>query len=212
MTTTLQPDAPIGCPRAIAPPFTFIISNGIFKSLATAKLWAANASLDSIKSKSEIFQSAILSAFFDDGIGPDPIKDGSTPQEAQDLIFASGSRFLFSASLLFISKTAAAPSLIPEELPGVTVPFFLNAGSSFDKSFISGIPPYISQIGETMNSLEKTDPRLSTIQAIKPEEITLVDFESFNTSTYLNLLLWCDYRKEQSNFDLFNGINEYKYL
>ena len=35
-----------------------------------------------------------------------------------------------------VKTTAAAPSLIPDEFPGVTVPFSLNAESSFDRSLI----------------------------------------------------------------------------
>ena len=38
VTTILDPDAPIGWPKAIAPPFTLTISFGIFNSLITAKL------------------------------------------------------------------------------------------------------------------------------------------------------------------------------
>ena len=38
VTIILVPDAPIGWPRAMAPPFTFTISFGIFSSLMTAKL------------------------------------------------------------------------------------------------------------------------------------------------------------------------------
>ena len=32
VTIILAPEAPIGCPKAIAPPLTFIFSFGIFKS------------------------------------------------------------------------------------------------------------------------------------------------------------------------------------
>ena len=38
VTRILVPDAPIGCPRAIAPPLTFNFSSGNFKSFITAKL------------------------------------------------------------------------------------------------------------------------------------------------------------------------------
>ena len=70
MTTILAPEAPIGCPRAIAPPLTLTFSTGIFSSLITAILCAANASLDSIKSKSLIFHPAFSKAFFEAGMGP----------------------------------------------------------------------------------------------------------------------------------------------
>ena len=45
VTKILAPEAPIGCPKAIAPPLTFTFSSEMPKSFITAKLWAANASL-----------------------------------------------------------------------------------------------------------------------------------------------------------------------
>ncbi len=80
-----------------------------------------------IKSRSLDFHPAISNAFFDDGIGPVPITEGSTPHDAQDLISAKGFIPLFSASFFDIRTTAAAPSLIPEALPAVTVPSFCFA-------------------------------------------------------------------------------------
>ena len=38
VTTTLVPEAPIGCPKAIAPPLTLTFSFGKPKSFITAKL------------------------------------------------------------------------------------------------------------------------------------------------------------------------------
>ena len=98
VTNILAPEAPIGCPKAIAPPFTLTFSFGNPKSFITARLCAANASLDSIKSKSVIFQPAFSKAFFEAGIGPEPINDGSTPHVAQETIFAKGFKLLFLAS------------------------------------------------------------------------------------------------------------------
>ena len=80
---------------------------------------------------------AFSKAFFEAGIGPDPIKEGSTPHVAQDTILARGFKFLFSDSLSLIKTTAAAPSLIPEEFPGVTVPSFLKDGFNLVKFFYS---------------------------------------------------------------------------
>ena len=50
---------------------------------------------------------------------------------AQETIFAWISKFFFSAKSLVVSKTPAAPSFIPDELPAVTVPSFLKAGFNF---------------------------------------------------------------------------------
>ena len=69
-------------------------------------------------------------------MGPKPIKEGSTPTEAQETIFARGSIDFFSASSLDVRNKAAAPSLIPEEFPGVTVPLSLKTVVNFSKSDI----------------------------------------------------------------------------
>ena len=76
---------------------------------------------------------AFSKAFFDAGIGPDPIKEGSTPHVAHDTILARGVSPLFSDSSLLINNTAADPSLMPDEFPAVTVPFSLNIVVSFDR-------------------------------------------------------------------------------
>src|SRR5262249_20345018 len=55
---------------------------------------------------------------------------GSTPACAHDTIRAIGVLPSLAASLAFISTTAAAPSLIPDALPAVTVPSLSKAGRS----------------------------------------------------------------------------------
>ena len=67
-------------------------------------------------------------------MGPSPINEGSTPQVAQDTILTNGSKDFLSASSLDINTKAAAPSFIPEEFPGVTVPFSLKTVFNFFKS------------------------------------------------------------------------------
>ena len=134
VTRILVPDAPIGWPKAIAPPLTLTFSFGIDNVFKTAILWAAKASLISKRSTSFIDHPAISRAFFDEGIGPVPINAGSTPQLAQDFIDTSFSKPLISASSRDINVTAAAPSFIPDEFPAVTVPFFLNTGFNLDNA------------------------------------------------------------------------------
>ncbi len=69
--------------------------------------------------------------------GPIPIYAGSTPADCpatQVAIGVTPSSFAFSS---LITTTAAAPSLIPDALPAVTVPSFLNAVLSFERlSFV----------------------------------------------------------------------------
>jgi len=55
-------------------------------------------------------------------IGPVPIISGFTPVQAEDIILAKGESPLFFASSSVIITTAAAPSLIEEEFPAVTLP------------------------------------------------------------------------------------------
>ncbi len=69
-------------------------------------------------------------------MGPDPMTLGSTPTVAQEAMRASGFSPRFLASLAVISTTAAAPSLMPEALPAVTVPSLSKAGLSFAASSI----------------------------------------------------------------------------
>ena len=90
VTSTRAPEAPIGWPSAIAPPFTLTLSVSQPRSLLTAQAWAANASLASIRSRSSADQPARSSALREAGIGPVPMIDGSTPACAQDTIRASG--------------------------------------------------------------------------------------------------------------------------
>jgi hypothetical protein len=55
---------------------------------------------------------------------------GSTPAVAQEAIRAIGVRPRFFASSAVISTMAAAPSLMPDALPAVTVPSLEKAGLS----------------------------------------------------------------------------------
>src|SRR5204862_7185336 len=74
------------------------------------------------------FHPAFLRHRRDDGTGPMPISDGSTPDEANALMRASGSRPSSRARFSLVTRTAAALSLRPEALAAVTVPSFAKAG------------------------------------------------------------------------------------
>ena len=56
---------------------------------------------------------------------------GSTPAVAKEAMRASGFKLRFAASAPDITTSTAAPSLMPEALPAVTVPSFEKAGRSF---------------------------------------------------------------------------------
>ena len=68
----------------------------------------------------------LLTANLIASIGPKPINDGSTPTELHEVILPKISKFFVSAIFFVVKTTPAAPSLIPDELPGVTVPFSLK--------------------------------------------------------------------------------------
>src|SRR5690606_3310070 len=78
VTNTRQTDAPMGCPRAIAPPLTLTFDTSHSSSLLTDRHWAAKASLASIRSSSAIDQPALLRHFLLAGTGPIPMIAGST--------------------------------------------------------------------------------------------------------------------------------------
>src|SRR6185503_4461538 len=110
----------------------FFVSQPI--SLLTAQACAANASLISIRSRSAGFHPAFSSARRDDGTGPMPMIDGSTPDEANARILAKGLRPSCAARSAFMTSTAAAPSLIPDALPAVTLPCLSNAGRNAESA------------------------------------------------------------------------------
>src|SRR5690606_19130913 len=133
VTSMRQPDAPIGWPMAMAPPFTFTLAVSQPMSRLTEMAWAANASLASMRSRSAAVQPARSRQRWLAGIGPVPMMVGSTPALAWALMVASGVRpscFAFSA---LHTMTAAAPSFREEALPAVTEPSFLKAGRSLPR-------------------------------------------------------------------------------
>src|SRR5436309_6994546 len=85
-----QPDAPIGCPMAMAPPLTLIFDVSQPISLLTPIACAANASLISIRSRSRAVHPAFLRQSWLAGTGPIPMILGSTPADEYALIVASG--------------------------------------------------------------------------------------------------------------------------
>ena len=75
------------------------------------------------------------SAFRDDGTGPIPMIRGSTPATAEETIRAIGSRLCFLTASSDAMRSAAAPSLMPEELPAVTDPFVVGMRLEFRQHF-----------------------------------------------------------------------------
>src|SRR5829696_9377681 len=93
------PEAPRGCPSAIAPPLGFNLSSAgsIPHSWRTASACAANASYSSIRPTSSRVIPALSRAFLVAGTGPMPMTLGGTPATATLLIVAIGFRPCVSA-------------------------------------------------------------------------------------------------------------------
>src|ERR1035437_7677946 len=135
VTVMRVPVHPMGCPIAIAPPFTLSRSRFKFNVRSQASTCAANASFNSISPNSCSLRLSFSSSFRSAGTGPIPIVRGSTPAEVTAAIRASGFRLFCFTKCSLATTTAAAPSVIPEEFPAVIVPGvsldFENTGGSF---------------------------------------------------------------------------------
>ena len=109
---------------AIAPPFGFTrgSSSAIPSSRRQASDWAANASFSSRRSIWSSDRPARASTLLVAGTGPIPMIRGSTPAAALATTRARGARPISRAPRSEASRSAAAPSLRPDEFPAVTEP------------------------------------------------------------------------------------------
>jgi len=128
VTKTRAPLAPMGCPMATAPPFTFILLGSRLSSRITPKACTEKASLSSYRSTSSFFQPVFSQIFRTALTGAIITHLGSTPLVACATIRAMGFAPSSFARVALVTTTAAAPSFTPGALPAVTVPSFLNAG------------------------------------------------------------------------------------
>ena len=128
---TRAPLAPMGWPRATAPPLTLTLAGSSSSSRTTATAWTANASFSSTRSTLDGPQPVFFQSFRTASTGVIITSDGSRPATAWATIRAIGftpERFARSAE---VTTSAAAPSFTPGALPAVTVPPSLKAGLSF---------------------------------------------------------------------------------
>ena len=117
---------PSGWPSAMAPPRVLILGSSSARpsSRVQASAWAENASLSSMTSIARPESGRVAAAVSCvAGTGPMPMIRGGTPATAMPSTRAFGSE-LVSASgpASEASSSAAAPSLMPDALPAVTVP------------------------------------------------------------------------------------------
>src|SRR6516225_6392963 len=128
------PEAPIGWPKATAPPLTLVFAGSSPSSWITARACTAKASFSSKRSTSWSFQPTFLSSACTALTGAIITHLGSTPLTAWPTTRAMGSVFNSLALSAEVTISAAAPSLVPGALPAVTVPPGLKAGLSLAKA------------------------------------------------------------------------------
>src|SRR5690606_14929507 len=130
-STNRAPLAPMGCPRATAPPLTLTFSGSTPRRRLEMIETLANASLISKRSMSSI-EIPALSAASRIAISGVYARYGASHADCPyERMVASGVAPRSVAHASSATITAAAPSLTPGALPAVTVPCGENAGFSF---------------------------------------------------------------------------------
>mmetsp|Transcript_49442 Transcript_49442/g.128977 ORF Transcript_49442/g.128977 Transcript_49442/m.128977 type:complete len:283 (+) Transcript_49442:339-1187(+) len=127
VTTIRAPLAPIGCPRATAPPLTLTFSGSRLSSRLLATETTEKASLISKKLTSSRLMPACAAATGRALAGAVVNHSGSCSASPYPRTVASTLQPCFSAAARDISTMHAAPSEIVEALAAVTVPSFLKA-------------------------------------------------------------------------------------
>ena len=130
MVARRAPEAPSGCPSAMAPPTDSAGPSSAPVSICHASGTGANASLTSKASISSIVSPERSSASAVAGIGPVSILTGSSPVTTAVWTRASGVRPSALARSEVMISSAAAPSEICDALPAVIEPPSRNGALS----------------------------------------------------------------------------------
>lgn len=133
------PEAPVGCPNEIAPPFMLVLSISISNSLAQARNCAANASLISTRSISLMDRPALCKACCIAETGPIPIISGAHPVIPYDTSLARGVKLYSFTASSDASNMEPAPSQMPEAFAAVTTPSSLKTGLSLQGKVNEGL-------------------------------------------------------------------------
>jgi hypothetical protein len=124
----LAPLAPIGCPKATAPPLTLTLLGSKSNSLIYANPVTLNASLNSQASTSVVLSLYFSNNFLEAYAGAMLKSIGASSASYQPIISANGSSLSWLTSYSLIKTKEQAPSFNLEALAAVTVPFLLNTG------------------------------------------------------------------------------------
>ena len=123
VAVSLAPVQPSGWPSAIAPPLTFSRSGSIGSSFRQASTCAAKASFSSIEIDLIERQPGLLERFLDRRHRPMPKSSGRDARgRVADESRQRRQAVRLGAASAEVTITAAAPSLVCDELPAVTVP------------------------------------------------------------------------------------------
>mmetsp|Transcript_21361 Transcript_21361/g.50574 ORF Transcript_21361/g.50574 Transcript_21361/m.50574 type:complete len:392 (+) Transcript_21361:180-1355(+) len=127
------PVHPSGCPRAIAPPFGLTRAGSMLRTSMHQLACDAKASLISQTSMSPMDRPHCFNTAGMATAGPIPMTRGGTPLTAYPLQIPRTGNPRFWASARVVTNTAAAPSVVWDELPAVVLPSSEKTGLSLDR-------------------------------------------------------------------------------
>lgn len=153
------PVVAIGWPRLQPLPNGLTRSGSSPSSWVVATATAAKASLTSNTSTSATSSPARSRALRIARIGARPVSTGSTPTLAQERIVARGVRPCSAASAASATRTAAAPSFTPLELPAVMEKPSISGWSAFRAASLAML---VSRRGCSSTSKTEADPSRPT--------------------------------------------------
>ena len=119
VVSSRAPEAPRGWPRAIAPPRELSRAGSAARSASQASGTGANASFTSYASMSSMVSPARSRTLRVAGMMPVSMRIGSSPVTENEWNRARGRSESRDAMRSLMIRTAAAPSVSGEELPGV---------------------------------------------------------------------------------------------
>src|SRR5690606_22833199 len=174
VVTIRAPVAAIGWPRLHPLPLMLTRSSSRPSSRTAAIGTEAKASLISNSSTSPTVRPAFSGAWGTAFTGAKPVRTGSTPTEAHDLITARTGRPCSSAYSAEVTTTAAAASLRPEELPAVMLNPGISGWSGLRAASFSAVVPRrgCSSVSNTVREPSGRVTRSGTISSVnRPSSI-----------------------------------------
>src|SRR5580658_4180402 len=155
---SMAPVAPMGWPRAMAPPFTLTASGSRSRSRMVLSGTAANASLISHSSTSAAVMPAFARQRAEAGPGAVNMITGSDPMAAVARTRARGVAPLARTHASDATSAAAAPSTTPDELPAWCTCSIRSTSGYFDSAISSKVSPCSAKAGRSLASPSSVVP------------------------------------------------------